>query len=231
MRWELSTKGTDPLIGRTVAVKIIRLETVGQARDSAFLREQLLREARSAGRLSHPGIVTIYDVGEENDIAFVAMERVNGPSLQQAIASGQYAMGWNNALNILRQSAMALDHAHQRGVIHRDIKPTNIMLHEGFARPRSTDFGIVKFVSASSEHSGTRGTMGTPSYMSPEQIQGGTLDGKSDQFSLAVVAFRLLTRTEPFEADSVAASSSTQSLYEPRPSCRALNPRCSPPQL
>jgi serine/threonine-protein kinase len=172
--------------------------------------------------LSHPGIVTIYDVGEENDIAFVAMERVSGPSLQQAIASGQYAMDWNNALNILRQAAMALDHAHERGVIHRDIKPANIMLHEGSV-VKITDFGIAKIVSASSEYSGTRGTMGTPSYMSPEQIQGGSLDGNSEQFSLAALAFRLLTGTEPFAANSVATSLH-KILYEPRPSALALNP-------
>jgi tRNA A-37 threonylcarbamoyl transferase component Bud32 len=217
---------TDPFIGRAVAVKIIRLQSSGQPGDAGFMRDRLFREARFAGGLSHPGIVTIFDVGQEEDVAFVAMERVIGPSLEQILAPGRRPLDWGKVLDILRQAAAALDYAHRQGVIHRDIKPANVMLHEG-KTVKITDFGIAKIVSAAAEQTGTRGVLGTPSHMSPEQIEGKTLDGRSDQFSLAAVAFRLLTLAEPFRADSVAASLH-RILYEPRPSACALNPALPP---
>ena len=132
---------TDPTIGRPVAIKTIRLGEVSNAEERARLRERLFREARSAGVLSHPGIVTIYDMEAQDDIAFIAMEYVNGPTLDQLI-SGQ-PLPAERMFSILGQAAVALDYAHQKGIVHRDIKPANIMVTEdGLAK--ITDFGIAK---------------------------------------------------------------------------------------
>lgn len=217
-------EATDPLIGRSVAVKIIHIESLAQPGEAGFMRDRLFREARSAGSLSHPGIVTIFDVGQEGEEAFIAMERVNGPSLQQVLASSPQP-GCASALDILRQCAAALDYAHRHGVIHRDVKPANIMLHEGIS-VKITDFGIAKLESGA-EQTRTMGIVGTPSHMSPEQIEAKPLDGRSDQFSLATVAFQLLTGSQPFRADSVATLLH-QILYGERPSARALNSTLPP---
>ena len=207
----------DPLIGRSVAVKIIRLESLTGPGDVRFLRDRLFREARSAGSLSHPGIVTIFDVGQEANEAFIAMERVNGPSLAETLVATP-RLDRGKALSILRQMAAALDHAHRHGVIHRDIKPANIMLDQGVT-VKITDFGIAKVVSDASQTL-TNFVMGTPSYMSPEQIEAKPLDGRSDQFSLAAVAYQLLTGAVPFQTESLP-SLLHQIVYAPRPSARA----------
>jgi serine/threonine protein kinase len=217
-------EGTDPLIGRPVAIKIIHFESLADRNDAEFMRERLFGEARAAGRLSHPGIVTIFDVGRESEMAFIAMEYVNGPTLQQMIAAGP-PLEPSTSLKILRQAAAALDYAHQNGVIHRDVKPANIMLHERTG-VKITDFGIAKSLSAT-DHTRTGLVMGTPTHMSPEQIGARTLDGRSDQFSLATVAFRMLTGLDPFWANSLPLLLQ-QILYEPRPSARALNPALPP---
>ncbi len=207
----------DPLIGRSVAVKIIRLESLTGPGDVRFLRDRLFREARSAGSLSHPGIVTIFDVGQEANEAFIAMERVNGPSLAETLVATP-RLDRGQTLSILRQMAAALDHAHRHGVIHRDIKPANIMLDNNVT-VKITDFGIAKVVSDASQTL-TNFVMGTPSYMSPEQIEAQPLDGRSDQFSLAAVAYQLLTGAVPFQTDSLP-SLLHQIVYAPRPSARA----------
>lgn len=217
-------EATDPLIGRPVAIKIIHFESLADRDDAEFMRERLFGEARAAGRLSHPGIVTIFDVGQESEMAFIAMEYVNGPTLQQMIADGP-RLEPSTSLKILRQTAAALDYAHQNGVIHRDVKPANIMLHER-TEVKITDFGIAKSLSAT-DHTRTGLVMGTPTHMSPEQIGARALDGRSDQFSLAAVAFRLLTGLDPFRADSLPPLLQ-KILYEPRPSARALNPSLPP---
>jgi serine/threonine protein kinase len=209
----------DPLIGRKVAVKVIRLQALTDGSETGYLRAQLFREARSAGLLSHPGIVIIFDVGQEGDLAFIAMERVEGPSLQQILASEQ-EMERIQTFDILRQTAMALDYAHQNGVVHRDVKPANIMLHKG-TTVKLTDFGIAKVTSTQQL---TRSVIvaGTPGYMSPEQLRALPVDGRSDQFSLAVVAFQMLTGIMPFCADSFATMVH-QVVYENRPSARGAN--------
>jgi serine/threonine protein kinase len=217
-------EAADPLIGRSVAVKIIRLQALEKTDEAEFLRDRLFREARSAGSLSHPGIVTIFDVGFDDDVAFIAMERVNGPSLQEMLRSNP-RLDYGKVLDILRQTAAALDYAHQRGVIHRDIKPANIMVHEG-TTVKITDFGIAKIVS-NTEQTRTGVIMGTPSHMSPEQIEAKPLNGRSDQFSLAAVAFRLLTGAEAFHADTVATLLH-KILNGPRPLARATNPTLPP---
>src|ERR1019366_4279891 len=180
----------DPAIGRPVAIKTIRIRDIHNQAQREKLRERLFREARSAGVLSHPNIVTIYDMDEDEGVAYIAMAFVNGPTLDKVI-SGPAAMSGTQMLHILRQSASALDYAHSRGVVHRDIKPGNIMIDED-SSVKIADFGIAK-LTAPSNTTETGTVTGTPSYMSPEQVQGLALDGRSDQFSLAVIAYEILT--------------------------------------
>jgi serine/threonine protein kinase len=130
----------DPLIGRSVAVKIINLQFHAGSKEAEFMRDRLFREARAAGRLFHPGIVVILDVGQDGDTAFIAMERVDGPTLEKTLASG-HRLTVDESLDILRQTAAALDYAHQNSVVHRDVKPANIMLHKG-TTVKVADFGI-----------------------------------------------------------------------------------------
>jgi serine/threonine protein kinase len=214
----------DPKIDRAVAVKAIHMESLGDPRQADFLRERLFREARSAGRLSHPGIVTIFDADQEGQLAFIAMERVEGPSLHQILAEGR-KLSSTRIFEILRQTAAALDYAHSRKVVHCDVKPANLMIGAGWT-VKLTDFGIAK-ITSTEYHTRTRFLMGTPSYMSPEQIEGRTLDGRSDQFSLAALAFRLLAGKAPFQGDSLA-SVGYAIVAGPRPSITALNPRLPP---
>src|ERR1700679_1109473 len=136
---------TDPAIGRSVAIKIIRIRDAGDTRQSDKLRERLFREARSAGVLSHPNIVTIYDMDEVDGMAYIAMAYVNGPTLYKILASGDPLSG-ARMLRVLRQTASALDYAHSRGIVHRDVKPANIMTDEDGA-VKITDFGIAKITS------------------------------------------------------------------------------------
>jgi tRNA A-37 threonylcarbamoyl transferase component Bud32 len=206
-------KALDPAIGRTVAIKTIRLSELTDPQERRRVHERLLREAQSAGILSHPNIVTIYDVLEQEDFAYVFMEYVNGSSLEKMMQSGALPEG-AVLLHYLRQVAGALDYAHRKGVIHRDIKPANILIAETAADDapappgaekiaKIADFGVAKFVSHEMTHSGTM--IGTPSYMSPEQIQGMAVDGKSDQFSLAVLVYEVLCGVKPFAGDSLPA--------------------------
>ena len=191
----------DPAIGRQVAIKTIRIRDIHNEAQQQKLRERLFREARSAGVLSHPNIVTIYDMDEDEGVAYIAMEFVNGPPLDKALA-GPMAVSGSETLRILRQCASALDYAHSRGVIHRDVKPGNIMLDEERS-VKITDFGIAK-ITAPSNTTETRSVTGTPSYMSPEQVQGLPVDGRSDQFSLAVIAYEILTGERPFHGEHLS---------------------------
>jgi serine/threonine-protein kinase len=217
-------EAVDPLIGRKVAVKVIRLQALADAGEANLLRERLFREARLAGVLSHPGIVVVFDVGQEGGLAFIAMERVEGLSLYQVLASGRM-IPRADALEILRQAAAALDYAHRNGVVHRDIKPANIMLDNG-VKVKIADFGIAK-ITSTDRFTQTGMVMGTPSYMSPEQIEARPADGRSDQFSLAVVAYELLTGGRPFQADYLATLAH-MIVYGDRPSARAANPGLPP---
>jgi serine/threonine-protein kinase len=190
---------TDPTIGRPVAIKTIRLGEVSNAEERARLRERLFREARSAGVLSHPGIVTIYDMEAQDDLAYIAMEYVNGPTLDQLI-SGQ-PLPADRMFAILGQAAVALDYAHQKGIVHRDIKPANIMVTED-GLCKITDFGIAK-ISTNEQFTMTGAIVGTPHYMAPEQVQGMAVDGRADQFSLAVITFEMLTGEKPFTGEQL----------------------------
>jgi serine/threonine-protein kinase len=188
----------DPNIGRPVAIKTIQLGVVRNPEEQKRLRERLFREARSAGILSHPGIVTIYDVEQQDDLAYIAMEYVDGPTLDDLLSGPQPLTG-EQMFGILAQTATALDYAHQKGIVHRDIKPANIMIAaDGTAK--IADFGIAK-VTASEQFTMTGSIVGTPHYMSPEQVQGQAVDGRSDQFSLAVVAYEMLTGEKPYTGE------------------------------
>jgi len=211
--------GDDPVIHRKVAIKVIHFDSLLGGTDATSMRERLFREARLAGLLSHPGIATIFDVGECDGRAYIAMERVWGPSLQDVLSSGRPPER-AQALDILRQTAAALDYAHGKSIVHRDVKPANILLQDGVT-VKVVDFGIAKIMSAETK-SRTSFGMGTPSYMSPEQIEAGAVDGRADQFSLAVVAFELLTGTRPFKADT-PASLLHSIVYGDRPSAQAQN--------
>jgi len=213
-------QAVDPLIGRTIAVKVIDISGVTDPRAAKMMREALFREARTAGVLAHPNIVTIYDIGDENDVPFIAMEYVAGYSLQQLIESTR-TVHRSLALPILQEAASALDYAHSHGVIHRDVKPANILLHKG-STVKITDFGIARIQSAQGRTSSGL-LMGTPSYMAPEQFEGRVLDGRADQFSLAAVAFEMFTGSRPFLAENVPAIMQMV-LNATRPSARAINP-------
>jgi serine/threonine-protein kinase len=177
-----------------------------------------MREAQSAGILSHPGIVTIYDVGEEHGIAYVAMEYVDGQTLDRLPQASQ--PDGKFVLSILNQTAAALDYAHKHGIVHRDIKPANIMIADG-PLAKITDFGVARFQSHQLTQAGLM--VGTPSYMSPEQIQGKPVAGYSDQFSLAIIAWELFTGEKPFTGESIAALAYAIVNEEPEPAHR-LNP-------
>lgn len=191
----------DAGIGREVAIKVIRVDAGASPDHSAQLRQRLVREASAAGRLSHPGIVTVHQLGEDGANVFVVMEYVPGSSLEQMLRStprpdARYSLG------ILRQVADALDYAHQAGLIHRDIKPANILVRaDGCVK--IADFGIAKLAeSATQAMTATGVSLGSPAYMSPEQVRGEPLDARSDQFALAVMAFQMLVGRLPFTADA-----------------------------
>jgi serine/threonine-protein kinase len=188
----------DPNIGRPVAIKTIQLMQGRKPDDMEKMRERLFREARSAGMLSHPGIVTIYDVEQQGDLAYIAMEYVDGPTLDQ-LMNEPTTMPPEKMFGILGQAAVALDYAHSKGIVHRDIKPANIMITKD-GTTKITDFGIAK-ITASESMTMTNAIVGTPHYMSPEQVQGQPVDGRSDQFSLGVIAYELLTGEKPYTGE------------------------------
>jgi predicted Ser/Thr protein kinase len=193
-------EGRDPNIGRRVAIKTARrdvLETSGHADE---MMERFLREARAAGALNHPNIVTVYDADEQDGTAYIAMEFIEGSDLQKAIDERRrYAA--EEVAEICATICDALHHAHERGVIHRDVKPANIMLLPD-GTLRVTDFGIARMADSTLTIDGAM--IGTPHYMSPEQFMGHRVDGRSDLFSVAVIAYVLLTGERPFPGDALA---------------------------
>ena len=190
-------KAYDPLIERSVAVKTISLRL--ENHEIVPFRDRFYREAKAAGGLNHPNIVTIYDVAESDDVAYIAMELLEGLSLQQIISSGT-RLPTARAARIIAEVADALAYAHDRGIIHRDIKPANIILsRRGITK--ITDFGIAQFPATSSTQPGL--LIGSPRYMSPEQISGSPISGQTDIFSLGVVLYELLTGKTPFEGKDI----------------------------
>jgi predicted Ser/Thr protein kinase len=191
----------DPDIERPVAIKTVRPEGVG-GESLQDLETRFLREARLAGRLQHPNIVTVYDVGRDHGVCFIAMEYVDGHPLTRYLGAGA-ELPLSARVGIIRQVAEALGHAHERGVLHRDVKPGNILVAKG-GRVKVTDFGIGKFTEAATSELTRAGQMvGSPAYMSPEQVKGEKLDGRSDLFSLGIVLYELLTGARPFSGESI----------------------------
>ena len=215
--------GKDPTIQRFVAIKTMRLDQIDSNDKLQDVKARFFREAESTGRLSHPNIVTIYDAGEENDLGYIAMELIEGTPLKQW-ARKPNLMPVNEVLLTVATVADALDYAHQQGVIHRDIKPANIMLTKDRV-VKVMDFGIAKM--ASSSKTQTNIVLGTPTYMSPEQIVGKKVDGRSDIFSLGVVLFELLTGQLPFTADNLSAVLFSIA-HHPHPAIQTLRPDLPP---
>ncbi len=221
-------KALDPAIGRTVAIKTIHLTDATEA-ERQNVGERLLREAQAAGTLSHPNIVTVYDVLKHEEFAYIVMEFVPGPSLAEMLNSGPHPER-DELLLYLRQVAEALDYAHRRGIIHRDVKPANILISEQASSAgrtaKITDFGVAKTI-ASHEATKSGTVTGTPSYMSPEQIESHAVDGRSDQFSLAVLVYEFLCGRKPFEGETLPALLHRICTESPNP-IEALNPALSP---
>jgi len=192
--------GWDPAINRNVAIKTLKYEDMDEDELREF-KERFFREAEAAGALSHPNIMTIYDIGEEHDMAYIAMELLKGRDLREHTSRGNL-LPPREVLRIVRDVAEALDYAHSRAVVHRDIKPANIMLLED-GTVKVADFGIATIM-ASAETAGSTTVIGTPNYMSPEQIEGRRVDGRADLFSLGIVMYELLAGEKPFRAENMA---------------------------
>jgi tRNA A-37 threonylcarbamoyl transferase component Bud32 len=193
-------QGFDPVIGRTVAIKTMRPEGLSSS-DYEEYKGRFQREAQAAGALSHPNIVTIHDFGEDQGVLYLAMEFLKGISLQELV-DRQKALPIETIIPLYEQVSSALDHAHAHQVVHRDIKPANIMLLDsGLAKV--TDFGIARVLSSGTGMTRVGQVVGTPSYMSPEQIKGLPVDGRSDIFSLGVILYILLTGRKPFDGTNL----------------------------
>ncbi len=211
-------EGHDPLVGRRVAIKTARRDLLESSPRTDELMERFLREARAAGALNHPNIVTIYDAGEEDGVAYIAMEFLDGTDLSKLIEK-QRRFTVDETIRITATVCGALSHAHANGVIHRDIKPSNIvMLANGTLKV--ADFGIARVSDSQLTQEGSM--IGTPHYMSPEQFMGHPVDGRSDVFSVGVILYELLTGEKPFFGNSLNAVMHKVLHVEPVPP-RQLN--------
>ncbi len=188
----------DPIIGRQVAIKVIEAHEDADKDELEQLEARFEREFRSAGRLDHPNVVGVYDVGYEDGNPFIAMEYVQGESLQSILGSKR-AFTFDEIAGLATQLCSALDYAHDFGIVHRDIKPANIMVTRG-GRAKIMDFGIARVATTTLTRTGS--LIGTPAYMSPEQVMGKVVTGASDQFSLGVMLYHLLSGERPFIAES-----------------------------
>ncbi len=193
--------GKDPTIQRFVAIKTMRLDDIDKEDELKAFRDRFFREAESTGRLSHPNIITVYDAGEQDGLAYIAMEYLEGVLLN-CYCQKSTLVPAKQALQIVTTVAEALDYAHSQGVIHRDVKPPNIMILKQ-RLVKVMDFGIAKVATATKTQ--TSMIVGTPRYMSPEQATGKDVDGRSDVFSLGIVLFELLTGERPFDAENMPA--------------------------
>ncbi|MFH0931287.1 MAG: serine/threonine-protein kinase [Candidatus Zixiibacteriota bacterium] len=194
-------KGVDPAIDRLVALKTIRVDTIGSPEEWDELKDRLIKEAQAAGKLSHPNIVTIYDVGQEGDLYYIAMEYLPGYTLDKMIQK-KSELNYKLVAKMMIQACQALSYAHEKGIVHRDIKPANIMILDNFDI-KVMDFGIARFGGSSMTQTGL--AMGTPSYIAPEVVQGKRADKRSDIFSLGVVLYEILTSQKPFKGESISA--------------------------
>ncbi|MEQ1592055.1 MAG: protein kinase [Thiobacillaceae bacterium] len=214
-------KARDPLIERTVAIKTVPITRLKE--EGAEFESRFLREAQSAGRLSHPNIVTIYDVGETDKVAYIAMEFLSGKTLRDIMDHGP--MPLDLVANTAFQIAEALAYAHEHGVIHRDIKPSNVVITRQHGQVKLTDFGIAHLTNSERTHAGLM--LGSPRYMSPEQAMGREIDGRSDIFSLGAVLFEMVTGEYAFKGESLP-SILYQVINEPPASATTLRPEINP---
>ena len=211
----------DPLIGRLVALKTIRPASHADDDETKEFQQRFIREAQAAGILNHPSIVTVHDIGQdENGMSFIAMEYVEGQNLKEMLAQGR-TLSFEQIGEVVAQVADALDFAHSKGIVHRDVKPANIILVDG-NRAKIMDFGIAKIATGGSLTT-TGQFLGTPNYMAPEQIKGAPVDGRTDIFSLGICLYECLTRRKPFGGDSLTTIS-YRIVHEPFPPLREINP-------
>ena len=213
-------EGRDPTIGRVTAIKTIRFTEEYEEEEADRIKEQFFREAETAGMLSHPNIVTIYDAGEDHDLSYIAMEFLDGYDLKEH-ARPDNLLPIRETIGYIADVADALGYAHTKGVVHRDIKPANIMLCRG-GIVKVTDFGIARAMASSKTKTGV--VKGTPFYMSPEQITGKKVDGRTDIYSLGVVLYELLSGVQPFRADDLTALIYKITSEAPQP-VTDLNPK------
>jgi serine/threonine protein kinase len=213
----------DPLIGRLVALKTIRPSAHADDEDTREFQQRFVREAQAAGILNHPSIVTVHDIGQDepSGMSFIAMEYVEGQNLKEVLSQGR-PLSFEQAADIVAQVADGLDFAHSKGIVHRDVKPANIILLDG-NRAKITDFGIAKITSGVANLTTTGQFLGTPNYMAPEQIKGTPVDGRSDIFSLGICLYECLTHRKPFGGDSLT-SISYKIVHEPFPPLHEINP-------
>lgn len=214
----------DPLIGRLVALKTIRAAAHADDDEAKEFQQRFIREAQAAGILNHPAIVTVHDIGQDDEsgMSFIAMEFVEGQNLKEVLAQGR-TLTFDQIGDVIAQVADALDFAHSKGIVHRDVKPANIILVEG-TRAKITDFGIAKIASGGGNLTTTGQFLGTPNYMAPEQIKGAPVDGRTDIFSLGICLYECLTRRKPFGGDSLT-SISYKIVHEPFPPLHEINPQ------
>jgi serine/threonine-protein kinase len=201
--------GTDTVLGRTVAIKMLAPQF---ADDEGFV-QRFRREAQAAASFSHPNIVSVFDTGSDDGVHYIVMEYVEGKTLAEYLAGGGRIMP-DRAIDIAMAACNALEAAHAQGVIHRDIKPGNIMLNER-GEVKVTDFGIARVTTTGETVAQTAAILGTASYLSPEQAQGLPVDGRSDIYSLGCVLFEMVTGRPPFMGDSPVAVASKQVLEQP----------------
>jgi len=194
--------GRDPKLDRLVAIKTLALSQEFEGEELQEATRRFFREASAAGRLKHPYIVSIYDAGEEQDLAYISMEFFKGGNLL-AYCKPDNLLPIPSVIDITTKVAEALDYAFSQGVVHRDIKPANIMYNPASGKIKITDFGIARITDSNKTRTGV--ILGTPSYMSPEQLVGKQVDGRTDIFSLGVMLYQLLTGTLPFMADTIAS--------------------------
>lgn len=213
-------RARDPMINREVALKSIPLATEFEGDELEQARSKFFREAEMAGRLSHPHIVTIYDAGEHDGNAYIAMELLRGVHLVEYTDPARL-LPPAIAIELVARLAGALHYAHEQSVVHRDIKPANIMFDAASGELKITDFGIARLTDAGRTRTGV--VLGTPSFMSPEQLQGRAVTGRSDLFSLAVTLYQMLVGQLPFRADSMPALM-LKIAHEPHPPVRLLRP-------
>jgi serine/threonine protein kinase len=192
-------KALDPDINREVAIKTIRFDLVSEEDDREEMMQRFMREAQAAGKLTHSNIITIYDVGREKDMTYIVMQYIEGQSLQKVVSSGE-KISTQEVIQLMDQLCKALDYAHDNGIVHRDIKPANILLDKE-GKPFIVDFGVARLETSTLTEAGT--TLGTPSYMSPEQVMGKKVDRRSDIFSLGSILYELLTGKRAFHAQSI----------------------------